>query len=279
VEKSQGKPLFGLCTISHREKLLEYVLDLARDLGFGAIEIWGREPHISEKFDENRVAAARKMVEERHLCLCSLGSYVTCGPVRTRPEELVEVDDVLHTARCLRSPVVRIWASDIGSDHADREVFDRTVRDIQGACDRAARLNLTLAAQMHDDTLADTAASCMRLAEKVARDNFRLVFQVSHRDRPESAEQRLTRVLDLVAQVDIHNFSQYATEDGERVRRAPISEGLVDYYPLLEILANHGYRGCYALQFAAREGAAKRESLEQDLAYVRSLFKLMGRSA
>jgi len=279
VVSVRDKPQFALCTISHREKLLEYVLDLARELGFQAIELWGREPHISEQFDENRVQAARRMIEDRGLGICALGSYVVFGPVRTRAEELVNLDDMLHTARCLRVPLVRVWASDIGSDVATKAQWDRTVGEIQEACDRAARLNVTLVAEMHDDSLADTAASALRLLEQVDRDNFRLNFEVSTRLRSETPAQRLAAVLPFVVHTHLQNFSAYAGADGEKPKWAPISDGLVDYLPLLELLCDHGYQGCYALEFAAREGDGKRESLAQDLAYLKSLFRLLGREA
>jgi sugar phosphate isomerase/epimerase len=279
VERSQDTPRFALCTISHREKLLEYVLDVAKELGFDGVELWGREPHISEKFDENRVQAARKMIEERGLQLCCLGSYVVFGPVRTRAEELVDLDDTLYTARCLRAPLVRIWASDIASAKATRKQWDQTASEIQEACDRAARLSLVVAAEMHDDTLTDTADASLRLLEQVNRANFKLNFEVSHRPVEEPPRERLLRVLDHVVHLHLRNFSTYAGENGERANWAPISDGLVDYYPLLDTLAEHGYAGYYALEFACREGNGKRESLAQDLAYLKSLFKLMGRAA
>ncbi len=278
MERSREKPQFGLCTISHREKLLDYVLEAAKDLGFGAVELWGREPHISEKFDENRVQAARRMIEEKGLQLCCLGSYVVFGAVRTRADELVDIDDTLYTARCLRAPIVRVWASDIAAATATKKQWDATVGQIQEACDRAGRLNLVLAAEMHDDTLTDSAESSLRLLGLVDRSNFKLNFEVSHQAVEEKPEDRLQRVLDHVAHVHVRNFSTYAGEDGDRPHWAPISEGLVDYYPLLEILAEHNYGGYYALEFACREGNGKLESLAADLAYLKSLFKLMGRA-
>ena len=277
MERSQAKPQFALCTISHREKLLEYALDVAKELGFDGVELWGREPHISEKFDENRVHAARKMIEDRGLVLCCLGSYVVFGPVKTRAEELAGLDDTLYTARCLRAPIVRVWASDVGAQRASKRQWEKAVAEIQEACDRAARLNLVLAAEMHDDTLADSADAALRLLEAVDRPNFKLNFEVSHRATAEPVRERLDRVLDYVVHIHLRNFSTCATENGERANWAPISDGLVDYFPLLDTLASHGYCGCYALEFACREGNGKRDSLAADLAYLKSLFKLMGR--
>ncbi len=279
MKSNEQKPQFALCTISHREKLLEYALEVAKDLGCDGVEIWGREPHISERFDENRVYAARKMVEERGLTTVVFGSYLTLGAVQTRPEDRVRLDDVLHTARCLHTPLMRVWASDMASDRADASIWSRTVAEIREACDRAERLNIVLAAEMHDDTLADTGESSRRLVELVNRDSFRLTFQVSIRPRKESPEERLQWIHEFVVHLHVQNFYSLAAKEDEPLRRAPVSEGLIDYYPLLEMLYDNGYSGSYALEFAACEGEGKREALAEDLRYLKSLFKLIGKQA
>ena len=130
---------------------------------------------------------------------------------------------------------------------------------------------------MRDESLADNAEAALRLLESVDRPNFKLSFEVSHRANGEPPRERLERVLDHVAHVHLRNLATYATDGGERAVWAPIADGLVDYYPLVEALAEHGYSGCYALEFASREGNCKRELLAADLAHLKSLFKLMGR--
>lgn len=277
MNSRQQKPQFALCTISHREKLLEYALDVAQELGCEGVEIWGREPHISERFDENRVYAARKMVEERGLTTVMFGSYLTLGAVHTHPEAQIHLDDVLHTARCLHSPLVRVWASDVASEQAEDSIWSQTVAELQEACDRAKRLNIVLAAEMHSDTLTDTGESSRRLVELVNRDNFGLNFQASIRPRKESPEERLRQVRDFVVHTHIQNFYSLLTESSEPLHRAPVSQGLIDYYPLLEMLCENGYSGFYALEFAACEGEGKREALAEDLRYLKSLFRLMGK--
>jgi sugar phosphate isomerase/epimerase len=169
-----------------------------------------------------------------------------------------------------------VWASDLGSQEASRALWDRTVGEIRDACDRAQRLGITLAAEMHDDTLADTGSSSLRLLQAVDRDNFRLSFRVSGRPGKETAEERLAAVCEQIVHMHVVNFYNLTNGEAERPRRAPISEGLVDWYPLVERLTNHKYEGCYALEFAACEGDGKREALARDLSYLRSLFRLMG---
>ncbi len=261
----------ALCTIAFREKLLEVALDAAARLGFDGVEIWGREPHISETFDENRVRTAERMARSRGLAIPVFGSYFRLGATRSQGDGKVQLQDTLHIARCLRTPIVRIWASDVPSAEADDRLWKRVVREGREACDRAADLNITIVAEMHDNTLCDTGASACRLVELIGRDNFRLNFQVAAYDHGESAVDRLQQVLPYVAHVHAQNYYRLATAE-RQAQRAPLAAGVWDYPTLVHMLREAGYEGYIAIEFPAREGDGKLQSLAEDLQYLRSLL-------
>lgn len=257
-----------LCTISYREKLLEVALEAAQQAGFTAVELWGREPHISEDYDESRVRGVRKMVEEKGLHLAAFGSYLCLGKTQTR-EDSIGLASTLHTAHGLRVPLIRVWASDVGSAGASESVWERTVGEIQEACDRAAKMSVLFAAEMHDATLADTGASARELVERVGRANFRLNFQVGNFDR-EDQLVRLEQVLPYVVHMHCQNVVA-GNNGGSKYVRAPLAEGIVDYAALIETLRRQGYAGCLAVEFAADDGERKEASLRQDAHYLASL--------
>ncbi|NPV46863.1 MAG: sugar phosphate isomerase/epimerase [Armatimonadetes bacterium] len=259
-----------LCTISYREKLLDVALDAARAIGFGAVELWGREPHVSETYDESRVRGVRQMVEERGLRLPVFGSYLVFGRTQSR-DDSVTLADALHTAHGLRAPIMRVWASDVGSRDAKQSVWDATVAEIQEACDRAAKMSVMFAAEMHDDTLADTGPSARRLVEEVGRANFRLNFQVGNLG-VEDQHDRLETVLPYVVHVHCQNFRLDHTSGATREVRVHLGEGVVDYGRLISRLTGAGYAGHFAVEFAAEEGPNKEDSLRRDLLYLRSLL-------
>ena len=258
-----------LCTISYRERLLEVALDVARDIGFAAVELWGREPHVSEEYDESRVRGVRRMVEERSLGLPVFGSYLVFGRSQNR-EDSIGLADTLHTANGLRAAIVRVWASDVGSGQASDAVWRKTVDEIQEACDRAAKMSVVFAAEMHDATLADTGASALRLVEEVGRANFRLNFQVANLDT-EDQLSRLEAVLPYVVHVHCQNSLPADLEGGGRYERAHLEEGVVDYAALVARLRVADYQGYFAIEFAADEGEAKERSLRRDLAFLAGL--------
>ena len=262
----------ALCTIAYREKLLEYVLDVASELGFDGVEIWGREPHISEKFDENRVRTARKMVESRGLRIPVFGSYLYFGITRPRNDETIELDATLHTARCLGAPIVRGWASDLGSAEADEAVWTRTVREIQLACDQAGKLGITLAAEMHAHTFGDTGATARQLVDAVGCENFRLNFQVTYYAETETPEQRLETVLPYVVHIHAQNYERLLNPNDDcAMERVALSKGAVDYGSLLRPLFNSGYDGHIAVEFAHVEGDSKKQAILEDLNYLQTL--------
>lgn len=264
------RPRLALCTIAFRERLVEDVLDLAKALGFEGVELWGREPHVSEVYDYNRARLCRRMCEERGLEIAALGSYLRFAPTKKNSDS-TNLLDTLHTARTLRAPIVRVWASDVPSSEADEELWAQVVAEAREAARRSRRLGIVLAAEMHDDTLCDTAKSARRLVEEVGCENFRLNYQVATRRGGENPLERLKKVCDYVVHVHAQNFSRLATADGEGLKRAPLRDGLVDYAALVSFLRRKGYTGWVSVEFAPVEGDGKVEAVAADLAYLREL--------
>ncbi len=260
-----------LCTIAYRDRLLDYVLDVAADLGFAGVEVWGREPHISEQFDENRVQAVRRMAEQHGLTTPVLGSYLCFGMTNQRTEDKIQLQDTLHTTRCLGTPLLRVWASDVGSAQARETVWKTTVQDIQKACEQAAKLGITFVAEMHGGTLSDTAPTAQRLAEEVDCDNFRINYQVATHTEEETPLERMQMILPYIAHMHAQNY-RTMTSEGE-IERVALSEGAVDYAPLVRQLKEVGYNGCIAVEFSWAEGSEKRGALAADLAYLQSLIQ------
>ncbi|MEI6499928.1 MAG: sugar phosphate isomerase/epimerase family protein [Armatimonadota bacterium] len=255
-----------LCTISYREKLLDVALEAAARVGFDAVELWGREPHVVEEYDESRIKGIRHMVEDLGLKVPVLGSYLYFGKT-THREDSVTLFDTLQTAHGLHAPVVRVWASDVPSATATEEVWAATVSEAQEACDRAAKMNVMFAAEMHDHTLADTGESARRLVEAVNRPNFRLNFQIST-DFREDQRARLELALPYVVHMHCQNFVPSA-HDG--YQRTQLDAGFVNYQPFMDRLKEMGYGGCVAIEFAAEEGDRKEASLKKDLEYLVAL--------
>ncbi len=267
-----NKPVIALCTIAFREKLLEDALDAAAELGFQAVELWGREPHVGDEYDYNRVRLARKLCQERGLEIVALGSYVRFAPTKRSSGKKVDIKQTLLAARTLRAPIVRVWASDIGSDQADDQLWRAAISEARQAAEQAAKLGLTLAIEMHDDTLADTADSALRIIEEVGSEALRLNYQPSAREGMEDPVERLEKVLPYVVHVHAQNFAKLAKRDGSPPARAPLGMGLIDYEQIVSLLLANGYNGAIAVEFAHVEGEGKKAALRNDLQFLTELL-------
>ncbi|MFO8082083.1 MAG: sugar phosphate isomerase/epimerase family protein [Armatimonadota bacterium] len=266
MAEENGRVRIALCSIAFRERLLEYSLDLACEAGIEGVEIWGREPHISEAYDANRVAAARRMVTDRGLEVAVFGSYLRPGAVETESPPL---RDVLQIATGLDVSLVRIWASDVGSEEADEGLWKRTVEECREAARAAGRMGLKFAVEMHTNTLADTAASAKRLVEDVGEDNFGLNYQPlpSLSDDP---VKRLKRVLPHVSHFHAQN---YAALDGDagKIERTNLAEGVIDFVPLVSLLQDNGYDGYVAVEFSPSNAEDKRAAVLRDCIYLQNI--------
>ncbi len=268
VARDNPRPMkTALCTIAFRERLLEYSLDIACEAGLDGVEIWGREPHISEEYDANRVAAARKMVVERGLQVAVFGSYLRFGAVEN---DNISLRDVLQIAAGLEAPVVRVWAGDVGSDEADDELWKRTVHECHEAAVAAAKMGMKLAAEMHSNTLADTGPCARRLVEDVGHESFGLNYQASSKLDDDDPLERLEFALPHVFHLHAQNYAPL-NGDPERIERVGLADGVIDYAPLVSRLREVGYDGYLAIEFSPSNCESKRDAIIRDAHYLRSL--------
>ncbi len=258
----------SLCTIAFRERLLEYSLDLAAEVGFQGVEIWGREPHISAEYDKNRVNAAARMVRERGLTVPVFGSYLRVGATNT--DDVFALKDALRIAAGLEVPVMRIWASDVGSADASESLWARTIDEAGEAAACAAKMGIRLAIEMHGNTLCDTGASTCRLLEAVRSDSLGANYQVSSKERDETALERMKLVLPWVMHMHAQNYAPLQ-EGSDRVERVALADGVVEYGPLFDLLRAHNYEGVVSVEFCAANATDKRAAIAHDYRYLRSL--------
>ena len=259
------------CTIAWRDKLLDHAVSAARKIGFDGLEVWGREPHTPDKFDETRLRAARKMIELSGLKVAVLSSYLRFGMTRN-DSSAVQIGDTLHIAHSLKTPVVRVWASDVASRAATPAVWKQTISEARVAAEHAAKLEITLVMEMHPGTLADTAQSALKMIHEVDHPAFRINYQVNSFNDGQSPEERLEMVLPWVRHMHAQNYDQLTLHDLDAPRRVPLASGIANYPRLIGILRQAGYQGSISVEFAYDESVkGKQVALEDDLRFLRAL--------
>jgi 3-dehydroshikimate dehydratase len=171
-------------------------------------------------------------------------------PLEAPAEELwSKVERLSALARRWGARKVRTFAGRVGSAQATVEERARVVRRLRDACRRLDDSGQSLVVETHPCTLADTAASTLRLLQEVDHPALRLNFDVLHvwegGDEPAVAWEHLRP---HVSHLHLKNVSQRERLDvfapanvysaaGSRVGMVPLFEGAFDYRTFLADLA------------------------------------------
>ena len=249
----------ALCTIAFKELPVEQVLDLARSNGLDGVEIWGKEPHLGEPYDAERVARLREAVEQRGLAVSAFGSYV--NPFMEDFE--AQSQAALDIAVDLSTPIVRIWSGGGASKDVTDDVYAQAVARLKEWCPRAEERELTLAFEFHDNSITDNARGIVKLIEDVGCPNLKTYYQPSRREGADDPYESAETVGPYVVSVHAQNWA--ADEKG----RSSIGEGEVDYRRVVQILRKHGFNGYLEIEFV--DEADKLAALAADAAFLRQL--------
>lgn len=255
----------GMCTIAFRDWDLEAALDLAQKAGFDGVEIWGKEPHMSDAFDKARVERTKAMLDERGLLPIVFGSYL--GDLQAGWEgELERANDALRIARELGTDLVRVWAGAEASGAMSGAQRKECVAFLRAFAKRAEEEGITLAIERHANTLSDTLPSLMRLIEEVGSGSLRVNYQMMSL-RNEDILEEIRQLGSLIVNVHAHNFADYE----ERKRRL-LSEGVIDHRRMVEALREVGFEGAIEVEFAG--GEDREQAMIEDAAFLKSAVSL-----
>lgn len=234
----------GLCTIAFRELRLKDVLRMAEEIGFDGVEIWGKEPHMPNRYDGAYVAEMRDLAASLGLEVNSFGSYLS--PLTPGFEELK--DDTIKIAAGLKARMMRIWGPYGKPGSLVPEEYARAVRQIGDLCKCARDQDLTVAFEFHDNCITETSTAMLKMIEDVGAPNLKTYWQPSFREDAEDFCGSLTRLLPHLVNVHAQNFAASYKE------RTLLSEGRVDYRRVVSILGEAGYDGYLELEFVGQEG-------------------------
>ncbi|KQT87605.1 sugar phosphate isomerase/epimerase family protein [Methylobacterium sp. Leaf466] len=232
----------SLCTISFRHHLLSIgeIARFARGSGFDGIELWGVHARNLGPGDHGEWLAAYG------LRVPMLSDYL---PLDAPPEVLMErTAGLCRLARQWRAPRLRTFAGTKGSATTSPEERALMTTRLRESASHLADHGMRLLVETHPDTLADTAASLMRLLEEVDHPALKVNFDALHvwegGDDPLAAHDGLAEHIDYYhlknvrARPDLGVFEPanvYAAA-GRRDGMTGLFEGALDYRSFLDAL-------------------------------------------
>jgi sugar phosphate isomerase/epimerase len=261
---------------------LDDFLVRAKDLGFDAVMLMAKRPHLSPlDYD----AEARGRLRER---LASLGLRVAClagytdfcmgadrPDIPAREMQILQVWELCRLARDLGCGLVRVFT---GFDQATAtydQQWNWCVAALQECARTAATLGVTIGVQNHHDVAGHWQSMADLLAD-VNHPNCKAMFDAwtpaLHGDDLAEAARLMaphmvhTTVADYVRRPRFRylpalvNFSR----EPDAVRAVPMGEGFIDYRTFFRGLRDGGYQGYVAYEMCSPlRGGGGEENLDR----------------
>jgi sugar phosphate isomerase/epimerase len=261
---------------------LEAFLDKAKGLGFGAVMLMAKRPHLSVlDFDADARGRLRRQLDRLGLEVACLAGYTDFCMGADRPDvparemQLLYVRELARLAADLGCKLVRVFT---GFDHAAAS-FDQQwgwcVAGLRECAKFAAPFGVTVGVQNHHDT-AVHYESLFDLLEEIGEPNCKAMFDAwapaLHGTDLAAAVRKMapyivhTTVADYVRrprfryQPPLVNYAREA----DAVRAVPMGEGFIDYRGFFRSLREAGYEGCVAYEMCSYlRGGGSEENLDR----------------
>ncbi|MFQ6039780.1 MAG: sugar phosphate isomerase/epimerase family protein [Candidatus Poribacteria bacterium] len=254
----------GLCTIAFSELPLEEVLDIAEEYGFDGVEVWGKEPHTPSEYDEDYFRRIKEIADSKMLEIAAFGSYV--NPLMDDYEQRMET--ALRIAQTLGSKLIRVWSGGGPSKSVrpnDRRLI--TIR-LKTMCQWAGINGITVATEMHNNNLTDTAETTLQLIEDVGLPGLKTYYQPCFQGDADDFYECAKLVGPYLANVHAQNAKPLG--DGS-FEACAIADGVVNYEKIVEILKSYDYDGYLEVEFV--HGENKLEALKNDRDFLAQLLR------
>lgn len=261
----------GLATIAFRSYDLTVALDAAQECGCEGVELWGKPPHTPKPYNKDSMKKIREEMEKRGLKASIFGSYV--NPIN--PDFREEAQTAIEIAQDLGTSLIRVWAGNKNAKDAPEELWRTCIDGYKWYCKVAADAGITLAVEIHANSLADVPEGMLRLIEETGAQNLKANYQLAHVEQPEDMLPGIQALGPHIVNVHAQNFRVIRTPEGLKAERTNLIYGDVDYRDVVVLLKKLGFDGFIEVEFIKDEDKGLEfmvESLRDDIDYLRNLI-------
>jgi 3-dehydroshikimate dehydratase len=253
---------WSMCTTGWKEKTLEEAAAAACRLGLDGIEIW--TGHLDGgKGHDGALTGASELLRRCAMSVPVISTYARFS-AGAEAESLAETEAAMRQAVALGCPAVRVFAGDKPFAQSTTEERERMAAALGQAAKRGERYGVTVAVELHNNTLADSVEGVETLLLAANHPRLRLIFDgfnlyVDGRDQLEALD-RLYRWVDHV------HLKNYRWNSQQWADSVPVSvfAGDVDNRRLLTELGRRGYRGFVSFEyFGEHAEPCIRQSLDE----------------
>jgi sugar phosphate isomerase/epimerase len=241
--------------------LTDFIAHAAR-LGYPAVMIAGKRPHLSPLDAQEQVPQVKEALETAQVRCAVIGAYTNLsqpsgagGEVPHIEMQIAYVESLAALAAQLGTRFVRIFTAYEVEGQDPQAQWKRCTSAIREMCDRAAAHGVTIAIQNHHDVALHTEALIELLAE-IDRPNCKLGFDAwspALRGEPlyEAAKMAAPHTI-ITTNADYiklprHRYRpelvNYERQPTDWVRAVPFGTGFIDYEAFFNGLKDGGFDG------------------------------------
>ncbi|HQU42234.1 MAG TPA: sugar phosphate isomerase/epimerase family protein [Pirellulales bacterium] len=275
----------------HRLSLADFFRKAAA-LGYEAVEVSGKRPHLSPlDHNDETLAELRSAAEAAGVEIVTVAGYTDFTAGRTTPEvpfvelQLAYVDRLSRMARSLGAKIVRVFSGYSPEAAHYQSDWDKCVKALSEAASLAQAHGITLGLQNHHDVGLSVDGFEM-LLDDVGHPNLKAMFDpwsvaLVGEDLYQAARRMAPRICQTTL-ADYVRIDRYAYEpslvnyrrlDPPAVRAVPLGEGFVDLDAFFAGLKEGGFDGYVAYEMCSPlRGGGSEANL--DAAAARSLAKI-----
>lgn len=264
---------------------LDKFLEKAKELGFDAVMLMAKDPHLSVlKYDEAARARLRAKLDELGLEVAIIAGYtdftggVDHGGIPICEIQASYVGQLAKLAHDLGCDKVRIFTGYYRPGVPYDKQYGMVVRGLKLAAKEAARYNVTLAVQNHHD-IANYHEEMLWLLREVNEPNVKAAFDAWTPTLQGLSSKQLAEAVKEMAPYLVHTtvadyvrFPRYAYKSELTnfkplqpiVRAVPVGEGIIDYKTFFQALKDIGYKGYVAYEMCeVLKGGGSIENLDR----------------
>jgi len=256
-------------TLLFSDRSLEGAVEAVARAGYQAVEIMGREPHLSPTASPQRVREIAAYVKSAGLKVSCLATYTGNYSQASMDEcgvQLRMLQNFVEFAGILECDLVRHSPGGPSDYQATPAHWQRAAEWMAKACDLAEAAGVRLAMEIHAGSLVETADSSRRLLEMIGRCNLGVILDpgnmfIAGADYGEEAVRKLWPSVFHVhvkdeQQVEPATPGAFAS-GGRYFLHRLLGEGEVDHLPAFRALARLGYQGYVSAEY---HGPGNREA-------------------
>lgn len=244
----------------HRLDLPDFI-DKAADLGYGAVMIAGKRPHLSPlDTTPERIAEIKGRLDRAGIGCAVIAGYTDfsgamAAEVPVLEMQIAYVEALARIGADLGAEAVRVFTAYEAEGHPVATVWSRAAASLRECCDRAAEYGMTIAVQNHHD-IGVHSDSLLELLSDVDRPNCKLGFDAwSPALRGEDlyeAARRMAPHAAITTSADYVRLPRFRYEPAlvnyvpaapDMVRAVPFGDGFIDYQAFFAGLQEGGFDG------------------------------------